>query len=213
MPLTIEHEGKEITVYTKEELDSEVAGLKVTNQQLKDEKKAAADAKAAAEEAARVAAEEKAKAEGDHAKLLELQEQRQAEAAEKFNKLMGTVKTEKIANTLNGIVNQFGAGGQKNEDLRDLLKSRYNFDYDSETGQVTVAGDGVASLDDLQAAIKTSGRYDSFIAGSNANGGGSSSNGGSGGTTGKSISRADFDAMDQGKRSEFFKSGGKVTDD
>jgi len=191
MPIQVEHEGKTINAYTEQELqdavDKEVKGLKVTNQNLKEEKEALQEKQREAAEKARQAEEEKAKADGDIEKLNRLMDERRAEDAERFNKLQSQIKREKVTNALSDIVTSLGAGGAKNEDLRDLIKSRYEFDYDHETGQINVAGDGVDSLEGLQKQIKDSGRYDAYLAGSAASGGGATGGNGAG-APGKKLS-------------------------
>lgn len=183
MPLQIEHDGKEITVYTKDDLDREVAGLKITNQQLKDEKKDLAEKLSGIAEEKRKAEEEKAKRDGDYEKLNQLMAERQQESAEKYSALIGQIKREKVQNAVSSLVTELGAGGEANEDLRDLLRTRFEFDFNNESGAVTVSGDGVATLDELRNVIKTSGRYDRYLAGSRASGGsavGSNSSGAAG---------------------------------
>jgi predicted nuclease with TOPRIM domain len=170
MPLKIEHDGKEITVYLQEDLDKEVAGLKITNQSLKSEKDELKSKLNEQKDEARKAAEEKAKAEGDYEKLNQIMLEKQADESERYNKLIGQIKKEKTDNALNDIVTKVGAGGEKNEDLRDLLKSRYEFDYSQESGTVNVTGDGITSIEDLTKTVKESGRYDAYLAGNPASG-------------------------------------------
>lgn len=185
MPFQIEKDGQTITVWTDDEVKSEVAGLKVTNQQLKDEKKDLADKLKDIDEAKRAAEEEKAKAEGDFEKLNQLMIERQNEQNERYNKLQNDIKREKVTNALNDIVTELGAGGTRNEDLRDLIKARYEFDLDTESGQVKVSGDNVTSIDSLKETIKTSERYAAYVLGSQASGGGSPGSKGPGGANKK----------------------------
>lgn len=185
MPTMVEIDGKQVEVYTREELDKEVQGLKVTLSNIKAEKKEAEAKIVEAKDAARLAEEEKAKASGDLEKVNQLQEQRQRESEERYNVLINQVKTEKINNQINDLVTKHGAGGEKNEDLRDLLSARYNFSYDNDSGSVSVSGANVNSLDDLVKEINASGRYDAYLAGSKANGGGSTVNSSTGAASGK----------------------------
>tara|TARA_B100000678_G_scaffold289696_1_gene300830 strand:+ start:848 stop:1501 length:654 start_codon:yes stop_codon:yes gene_type:complete len=191
MPIQVEHEGQTITVYTEAEhqqaIDDEVAGLKVTNANLKDEKKELADKLKAVDEEKRQAEEDKARADGDLEKLQRLMDEKADEQRRAYDKLIGDIRKEKVGSALNNIVTELGAGGTRNEDLRDLLKTRFEFDYDNESGQVTVAGDGIASLDQLKKAIQESGRYDAYLAGNQASGGGSPGSQG-GGAAGKKLS-------------------------
>lgn len=196
MPFQIEKDGQTITVWTDDEVKSEVAGLKVTNQQLKDEKKDLADKLKDIDEAKRTAEEEKAKAEGDFEKLNQLMIERQNEQNERYNKLQNDIKREKVTNALNDIVTELGAGGTRNEDLRDLIKARYEFDLDTESGQVKVSGDNVTSIDSLKETIKTSERYAAYVLGSQASGGGSPGSKGTGGANKK------FDDYTPGELSE-----------
>ncbi|MGK0545359.1 hypothetical protein ACSEE7_07625 [Halomonas cupida] len=191
MPIQVEHEGQTITVYTEAEhqqaIDDEVAGLKVTNQQLKDEKRELADKIKTIDEEKRQAEEEKAKRDGDYEKLERLMAERQQEQREQYEKLVGDIRKEKVGSALNDVVTRLGAGGTRNEDLRDLLKTRFEFDYDNESGKVTVSGDGITSLEQLEKTIQESGRYDAYLAGNQASGGGSPGSQG-GGAAGKKLS-------------------------
>lgn len=188
MPFEIEHEGKTVKVWTEEEVDSEVKGLKVTNENLKAEKQEASDKLKEAKEATRQAEEAKAKAEGDNEALQRIADEREAEKRQavederkKFSDLLNMTKKEKITNKLNEFVNEVGAGGTRNEDLRDLLKSRFEFDFDVEKGEFVVKGDGVSSIDDLKKAVTGGDRYKSYLAGSGATGGGATGSRSTGG--------------------------------
>ncbi len=184
MPLNIEHEGKQITVYTEAEVqakvDSEVAGLKVTNQNLKDEKNELKGKLDEQKEAARMAEEEKAKAAGDVDKLNRLMEERQSEERQKYEQLRSEIAKEKTTNALNDLVTELGVGGTKNEDLRDLISLRYQVEYDHETKQVNAGG---KTLADLKAEISKDDRYAAYLAGSKASGGGSTGSTGAGGAS------------------------------
>lgn len=185
MPFKTEHNGVEITAYTQEDLDKEIAGLKVTNGQLKDEKK---DLKAKLDEAesAKLAAEEaSATVSGDKEALQRISDEREAKSRTELEALKGTIKNEKVTNLVNDIVTELGAGGESNEDLRDLLKSRFQFDYDMDKHEHTVNGDNVSSIDELKKAVTESGRYDKYLAGTGSAGGGSLGNTGAGATTKK----------------------------
>lgn len=172
MPFKIEHDGKEIEVYTREELDSEVKGLKITNENLKAEKQDALDKAREAKEQLRDAEEAKAKAEGDKEALQRIADERAAEKDKRINDLINSTKKEKISNAVSDLITRLGAGGEKNEDLRDLIKARFDFDYDLDEQAIKVSGDGVSTIADLEKTIKESGRYGAYLAGSGATGGG-----------------------------------------
>ena len=173
MPFTVEKDGKEIEVYTRDEVEAEVKGLKITNENLKAEKQDAIDKAREAKEAAREAEEAKAKAEGDKETLQRIADERAAEKDNRINELLNATRKEKINGAVNDLITRLGAGGEKNEDLRDLVKARYEFDYDIEEAQIKISGDGVSTVAELEQAIKDSGRYDAYLAGSGAAGGGS----------------------------------------
>lgn len=204
MPIQVEHEGQTITVYTEDEVkqavSDEVAGLKVTNQQLKDEKRELADKVKSVDEEKRQAEEEKAKRDGDYEKLERLMTERQSEQREAYEKLVGDIRKEKVNGALNDVVTELGAGGTRNEDLRDLLRTRFDFDYDNESGQVTVSGEGITSLDQLKKTVQEGGRYDAYLAGSQASGGGSPGSQG-GGSVSKKLSD-----MNESERRELLQS-------
>lgn len=172
MPFKIERDGKEIEVYTREEVDTEIKGLKITNENLKTEKQEALDKAREAKEAVRQAEEEKAKAEGDKETLQRIADERAAEKDKRINDLINSTKKEKINNAVNDLITKLGAGGTKNEDLRDLVKARFEFDYDIDEAALKVSGDGVKTMQELESAIKDSERYASYLAGSGATGGG-----------------------------------------
>lgn len=179
MPFEVEHEGKTIKVWSEDEVESEIKGLKVTNENLKAEKQEVSDKLKEAKEATRQAEEAKAKAEGDNEALQRIADEREAEKRQaveeerkKFSDLLNTTKQEKITNRISDFVNEIGAGGTANEDLRDLLMRRFDFDYDIEKGEFVVSGDGVSSIDDLKKSVTESDRYKRYLAGSGASGGG-----------------------------------------
>ena len=180
MPFTTEKDGKEITAYTQAEMDDEVAALKVTLGQLKDEK-TKLKTKLGESETAKLAAEEAtATATGDKDALQRISEDRDNKTRVEFDALKASVRSEKTGNVINDFVTKHGAGGVHNEDLRDLLKSRFKFDYDMETQEHKVAGENVANMSDLEKVVKESGRYNAYLAGSGSNGGGSQGSHGAG---------------------------------
>jgi len=185
MPLQIEHEGKQLTVYTQKELDTEVAGLKTTNANLKAEKTAEIEKAREANEQKLAAEEAAAKAQGDTEALKRISEQREQEATAKLNEFKSTIQAEKVTNMINKVTDTLGATGQKKEDLEVLIKARYEFGYDMDAHAATVRGEGVSSVDDVIKVIKESGRYDAYLPGDGSTGGGSQGNNGAGASTRK----------------------------
>lgn len=188
MPFKIERDGKEIEVFTREEVDSEVRGLKITNENLKAEKQELADKNRDAKESLRELEEAKAKAEGDNETLKRLADEREAEKQRAIDEerkktadLINTVKKEKTANFIDSILDDVKpVDAIKRKQLKKLLKVDYEFDVDLETQEFTVRGDNVLSVDDLKRVISESEEYQGFIQGSGANGGGATGGNASG---------------------------------
>jgi len=187
MPQTVEIDGVQTVVWTDAEHQADVQGLKVTNQNLKAEKEEIKSKLDEAKEATRTAEEAKAQAEGDKATLERIAAEREAEKQTlideqrtKHEQLLSQIKGEKTTNAINALVTKLGAGGEKNEDLRDLIQARFGFEFDMESQLVRVSGDGVESLEQLENQITSSGRYSAYLASSGASGGGSAGGGGAG---------------------------------
>lgn len=180
MPMKIEHEGKEITVWTEAEVEAEVKGLKVTNENLKAEKKEALEKLSEAKESARELEEAKAKAEGDNETLRRIAEEREAEKRQavederkKFADLLNMTKQEKVGNFIKELVQELKpADATRAKHLEKLLRADYNFDVDLEKGEFTVIGEGVANVDELKNLVSGSEDYRYLLAGSGATGGG-----------------------------------------
>jgi seryl-tRNA synthetase len=180
MPVQIEHDGQLKTFYTQAEVDSEVAGLKVTLSQLKEEKRELKE-KVGEVEAAKLDAEESyATANNDKEALQRISDERDTKTRAELDVLKTSIRSEKTGNLLNDFVTKHGAGGSNNEDLRDLLKSRFSFDYDMDSHEYRVAGDNVASMADLEKVVKDSGRYDAYLSGTGSTGGDSQGSKGAG---------------------------------
>lgn len=214
MPITITHEGQEIVVYTKSEVEAEVQGLKVTNQNLKDEKKGLADKLTEQKEAVRAAEEAKAKAEGDSETLRRLADEREAEkmaAIEeergKFAKLVEASKRDKVSAKLSELVSDLKpADAARAKQLAKLIRSDYTFDVDMDTGDVQVTGEGVANLTDLKTRIESNPDYSHFLAGSGATGGGSTGGTPSGvGKAFKDMNDAERIALKKSNPAEFYR--------
>lgn len=175
MPMQIEHDGQQMTVYTesefKEKLDSEVKGLKITVENLKAEKTDVVEKLKEQKDITRQMEEAKAKAEGDKETLERLAAEREAEERNKFAALQNMIKSEKVGNALADLVTEIGAGGKKNKHLMTLLKAEFDFDYDIDGGQVLINGGKVPTVAELRKSIEESGEYDDYLAGSKATGG------------------------------------------
>lgn len=202
MPFQIEHEGQTITVWKQEEVDQEVAGLKTTNQNLKDEKKDLADKLSEAKESVREMEEAKAKAEGDNETLQRLADEREAEKQraidaerQKFSDLLNMTKQEKITNFIDGVLDDVKpVDSIRRKQLKKLLKVDFEFDVDLDKGEFTVRGENVTSVEDLKRVISESEDYQGYIAGSDASGGGSA------GGKGAGVTNKPFSEMNDAER-------------
>lgn len=180
MPMQIEHEGKTITVYTQDELDAEVKGLQVTNENLKAEKKELADKVRHAKEQVRELEEAKAKAEGDNETLRRIAEEREAEKRQavederkKFSDLLNMTKKEKVENFITSLLDEVKpADATRAKHLRKLLKADFEFDVDLEKNEFTVRGENVTSAEELKRLIMEGEEYEYYLADSGATGGG-----------------------------------------
>ena len=185
MPFKTEHDGKEITAYTQEDMDKEVAGLKVTNAQLKDEKTELKTKLGEAETGKLNAEEAAAKASGDTESVKRIAAEKDSLVQKELDALKNSMREEKSNTMLNSVVNEIGAGGASNEDLLDLIGKRFPVGYDMETHEHTFSGDNVTTRDELIKAITESGRYDLYLAGTGSKGGDSLGNKGAGAVTKK----------------------------
>jgi len=180
MPLQIEHEGKTITVFTQEDVDKEVAGLKHTNEALKAEKVEAQAKATEAKELARQHEEALAKAQGDTAKLQEIADQREREKSEavelerkRFSDLLAMTKQEKVTNYIDSLLDELKpVDAVRRKQLKKLLKADFDFDVDIEKGEFKVSGENVTDKDSLIKFVSESQDYHGFLAGSGSIGGG-----------------------------------------
>lgn len=180
MPFDVEHEGKTIKVWTEQEVEAEVKGLKVTNENLKAEKQEAAEKLKEAKEAVRQAEEAKAKAEGDNESLQRIADEREAEKRQavdderkKFSELLNMTKKEKLDNFITSLLDDVKpADATRAKHLRKLLKADFEFDVDLEKNEFTVRGDNVSSAEDLKKLLLEGEEYKYYLAGSGATGGG-----------------------------------------
>lgn len=188
MPMEIEHEGQTIKVWTEKDLENEVKGLKITNENLKAEKQEALDKLKESKELVREVEEAKAKAEGDNDTLRRIADEREAEKRQavederkKFADLLNMTKKEKIDNFLTGILDEIKpADATSAKHLRKLLKADYEFDFDFDSQEYKVTGEGVTSPEDLKRILTEGDEYKRYLAGSGATGGGAAGGNASG---------------------------------
>lgn len=192
-------------------LESETSGLKSKVDELLAEKKKVQQEREEARRLAKEEAEAKAKADNDYKQLFESQKQESDSLKSKLEELSTNIKRQKIGTEAAKLAARLTKDAQKAQLLQQQISQRLTLVDDEirvadESGQLTVS-----TLDDLATSIKTA--YPFLVDGSQAQGGGAARGQGGAGGQQKQISRADFDAMNHGKRAEFIKSGGKIFDE
>jgi len=185
--------------------------MKSKMDELLTEAKRAKDAKRAAEESARLEAEEKARANGDFEQLLKSTQEKLSEREKAYNDLTQKIAGEKVSNQALKIASEL-ADGYNAELLSEQIAKRLKYTDD---GVKVLNGNGeltISTLDELKTEFSNNDRFAALLRGTKATGGGA--NGGKGGASvANTVKRSDFDNMSQADRSKFFRDGGKVVND
>jgi hypothetical protein len=193
---------------TLEQLMQENAAMRKKMDELLNETKRAKQLRREAEEQAAIEAAEKARKAGDFEQLYKSSEEQRKQFQTELEKLKTGIAKEKVKGASRKLAADL-ADGHNIELLSEFIERRLRFDSDdikvlNNNGELTVS-----TLENLRDEIKADARYKSLIRGSQASGGGATGNRGDKGTT-KTMTRAEFDALDHGARSAFFASGGKI---
>lgn len=192
----------------KAELQSQIDSMAAKNDELLGEVKSNKKARREADEAARVAAEDKAKTDGDFEQLFKSSEERSTGLQSELDGLKSGIANEKRNGAAMKIATQLCEGD--NVDLMStFIAPRLKY-TDEGVKVLNAAGElTVSTIADLQEEFKSNVRYSSLLKGNQSTGGGA--NGGrSSGATSKESTRADFDQMNPTQRSKFIRDGGKV---
>ncbi len=168
------------------------------------ETKKAKEAKREIEESSKKASEEKALKDGEFEKLWQSAQKEKEELTKRLHDVTTSNRREKIQVQSMRVAVEL-ADGDNAELLSDFIMRNLDKIAD-DTGSVS---DDV--LDAIKNDFKANQKFKSLLRGSKATGGGATGNVSSAQAT-KTIDRSTFDTMTQAKRSEFFKSGGKVVD-
>lgn len=192
-------------------VDNEVSALKLKNDELLQEKQKLAKTKQQEIEQAKLEAEQKAKENGDFKHLFESQKTEAEQLKQQLADMQNNIKQQTIASEAGKIAARLTKDTNKAQLLQQQITQRLTLvdneiRVTDESGQATIS-----SVDDLANNIKTA--YPFLVDGTQANGGGATRSQASGDAVAKEISRADFDAMNNGQRAEFVKSGGKLFDE
>ena len=195
------------TKYT--ELSQEFEAVKAKKDELLTEAKRAKNAKREAEEAARQAEMDKAHASKDFEQLFKSSEAEREKTHAELEALRTGIANEKVSNEAMKISSTL-AEGTNVDLLADFVKRRLKY-AEGEIKVVNQKGElTVSTTDDLAKEFQNDARYSALLKGNQSSGGGA--NGGKNGGAGKTLTRAEFEALDHLQRPKFLASGGKLTD-
>lgn len=192
-------------------IDAEVSALKLKNDELIQEKRKIAEQKQSEIEQARLAAEQKAKENGDFKNLFESQKAEAETLKNQLNELQGSIRTQKINGEAAKIAARLTKDTNKAQLLQQQLSQRLTIvdneiRVTDESGQATIS-----SVDDLANSIKTA--YPFLVDGTQASGGGATKSQTSGDAVAKTMTRADFEQLSHEQRMQFSKQGIEITND
>lgn len=188
------------------DLKAQVLAMQGKANELLDETKKAKN-KAREEAAAKELAElDKARKSGDYEQMLKSSEEKRAELEDKLKELNTKVGSEKTKRAAMKIAAEL-ADGSNAELLSEFVSRRIKYTDEgvkvtTESGELTVS-----TLDQLKQEFEVSDKYRSLLRGNKASGGGAAG-AGSGATSGKTITRNQFDALSN--KDKFIADGGKV---
>jgi len=187
--------------------EQDVSGLKQKIDKLLGEKKNAQQQAQEAQEMAKAEAAEKLKKANDYEQLYNSSEEERKKASEELTNLQNKITMQQI----NGQAQELAQALTKDTARAKLLTEQIQSRLSLVDGEVRVTDTNgnltVSTLEELTSSIKAD--YPFLVDGSQAAGGGAiGSNSGAGDS--KTVSRADFDAMDAVKRMKHVKSGGKI---
>jgi len=191
-------------------LQSQIDAMKTKNDQLLGEVKTNKQQRREADDATRIAKEEKARKDGDFEQLFNSSEEKNKATQTELDSLRSGIATEKRNMSAIKMAGELAEGANA-ELLSEFIAPRLKYTDEGvkvldSNGQLTVS-----TLEDLKTEFQGNSRYASLLKGNQAGGGGA--NGGKGsGATDKTLTRTEFDALNPSKKMEFAKSGGSVID-
>lgn len=213
-----EKEGKFVLKVSGIPQGEDVSGLKSKIDELLAEKKTEAQKRKEAEESARKAAEDAARKGGDVEALenswKEKLSKREQELLGERDALTGQIKSLTVGRTATDIASDLAVPGSAKA-LLPHIERRLSMEIrDGQPTVIVLDANGkpsASTLDELKAEFAKDAAFAPLIRASDATGGGASGSK-SGGGAAKTVSRAQFDAMDHASRAAHAKSGGTVTD-
>lgn len=205
------------TTFTQKQMDEALAGMQTqvdaTNAKntelLGKMSKGKKDAAAAVEET-RKATEDAARSKGDFEQLFTSSQEKNTELQGQIDSMAASTAKDKQNSAAMRIANSLAEGDNVGL-LSGFIANRLKYS----DGSIKVLSDNgeltVSTIEHLQAEFQNNKRYASLLKGNQASGG--NANGGKGGdATGKTMSREEFGNLNAAKKSEFSRSGGKLTD-
>ena len=185
----------------------DVTGLKRKIDELLTEKKTVQQKALEAEELAKIETAEKLKKANDYEQLYNSSESERQKAADELATLKANLQQQQVATQASKVAGQLTKDTARAKLLSEQISSRLSL-VDGEVRVLDANGNlTVSSVEELTQSIKT--EYPFLVDGSQAAGGGATGGSSGAGDT-KTVSRTDFDAMDDYGRQKFFKAGGKI---
>lgn len=195
-----------------EKLQEQLKAAQEENSRLTAKVNAANKHQKESERAQREAERKQAEADGNYEQLFNSSEKERQELQEQLDTLSSNITSEKVSNEAMKIAMAMEPVSEgAAEDLASHIAKRLKyidgaFKVTNEEGELTVS-----TRDQLKEDMQGSTRYAHLIKGNQSSGGGA--NGGSnGGSASKTMTRANFDALNAAQKVEFSKKGGTVID-
>ncbi len=187
----------------------DVTGLKNKIDELLSEKKTVQQKALEAEEKAQAEAIERMKKAKDYEQLYQSSESEREKASRELSELKAQITKQQVKAQSTEIATTLTKDTQRAKLLSEQIQSRLSL-VDGEIRVLDANGNlTVSTVEELTNSIKA--EYPFLVDGSQAAGGGAVGGSNSGaGDSKQTMSRSDFDALDQFKRAEFFKKGGKI---
>ena len=185
------------------------AAMKLKNDELLGETKAAKNARRDAESTAEAERIRLATEKGDHEQLHKSAMEKNASLQSQLDEMGLGIATEKRNNAAMKVATEL-ADGSNADLLSEFISKRLKW---AEGGLKVTDGQGgltVSSLEDLKTEFKNDARYSALLKGNQSSGGGATG-GDQGGSAAKTMTRADFESLNPIAARKFMQAGGTLT--
>jgi len=192
-------------------LQEQMAAITAENDRLMAKINAANKHQKDSERAARQAEREKAEAAGNYEQLFKSSENERQTLAQQLEEMRAANEAKEISGQAMKLAIEL-ADGPNAEILADYISRRLKY---TDNGIKITDSNGdltVSTLADLKGEFAGSARFASLIKGNQSSGGGAIGGTNGGGAAQKTISRAEFDALDPIAKAKHFKAGGEIQD-